>query len=306
MLNNSKCAGYKVLAKNAEFRECVTSDDPLSEVVVDFRSRLFMYIRTKYVNMPLKQKIGRLFMAIEDLEGEKRYVFNAALAATRMEVSALGVKSTYVFGSLSSCPYKSRLRLDREAVTRARLEEFASRVAVFKRDMLNVELLKQCIVALESYIISDLDGVCSVYRGREWMLVPESNCIVPGGADMFESDRMCARLGKRSAVLSEDFDCLALFGANLMIREVYRGFFSYTTLKDIMNTFKSTTRENLAEKCCLMGTDYNLGLKGVGPVKAKKIDASETNRLWKICISAQSINPVRLRNFLLLPRDRRS
>lgn len=300
MLNNSKCAGYKVLARNAEFRECVTSDNPLSEVVVDFRSRLFMYIRTKYVNMPLKHKINRLFLAIEDLEGEKKYVFNAALAATRVEVSALGVKSTYVFGSQSSCPYKSRLRSDREAVTKARLEEFMNRVAAFKRDMLNVELLERCINGLESYIISDLDGVCSVYCGREWMLVPESHCVVPGRVDMFESDRTCARLGKRSAVLSEDFDCLALFGASLMIRDAYRGFFSYTTLNDVMNTFKSTTRENLVEKCCLMGTDYNLGLKGVGPVKAKKIDALETNRLWKICISAQSINQVKLRNFLLL------
>lgn len=299
MLNNGK-SSYKALARKAELRECMTSDNPLSEIVVDFRSRLFMYIRTRYVNMPLKDKVSRLFRAVKDLEDEKKHVFRAALAATRMEVSALGMRSTYVFSSPLPCPYKSRSKSDRDAVASARLEEFRCCVKEFRSDMLNTGLLERCILALESYMISDLDSVCSVYGGYEWMQVPEAKCVVPGIADMYESDRTCARLGRQSAVLSEDFDCLALFGAGLMVKEAYKGFFSYTTLKDVMETFESTTRENLVEKCCLMGTDYNLGLKGVGPVKVKKIDAPETSRLCGICLSAQHINARRLRRFLLL------
>ena len=302
MLNASKSAGYKVLAKKAKLRECTTYDNPLSEVVVDFRSRLFMYLRITYVNMPLASKIDGLFRAMNNLEEEKKHVVRAALAIARAEVSFMRVrKATYVFGSATPCPYKERTRLERDAAASARLGDFEDVARQFRSNMLDVELLSRCIAALESYMMSDLEGLCSVYRGKEWLLVPEAGYRIARKDDMFESDRTCARLGKHSAVLSEDMDCLALFGAELMVREVHRGYFCYTTLKDVMKEFKSVSRRNLAEKCCLMGTDYNLGLKGVGPVKVLKIDTSKTSRLCKSCLSAQSIEHRDFFEFLLTP-----
>jgi hypothetical protein len=302
MLNAGRSTtGYKRLARDAEFRECITSDQPLSEVVVDFRSRLFMYIRTRYVNRPLKEKVGGVFRAIRDLEGERAKVFNAALALAKREVSMMKPTScTYVFGSRMPCPYKEGLRLERDLTTARRLEEWRLRAREFMSDMLDAAALLKCTAALESYMIADLDGICSMHAGDEWLLVPGASCVVPGKDDMFESDRTCARLGERSAVLSEDLDCVALFGAGLMVKEVYRGFFTYTTLGDVMDKFRSTTRKNLAEKCCLMGTDYNLGLKGVGPVKVLKIDPRQTTELCRTCLHAQSINLGRYWQFLLL------
>ena len=300
MLNTSKSSNYKALAKKTKPRECITSDNPLSEIVVDFRSRLFMYIRTKYINKPLKQKIDGLFRAMDDLEAEKKHVFQAALAVMKVEVSLMHVrKVTYVFPSSMTCPYKEHVKSLAKAAAESRLIELKSCIQEFKRDMLDANLLSKCIAALESYMISDLEGICSAYKGIEWLFVPKAECIVPNKDDMFESDRTCAKLGKSSAVLSEDFDCLALFGANFMVREVYNGFFSYTVLKDVMETFKSKTRKNLVEKCCLMGNDYNFGLKGVGPVKVTKIDASETSKLCKTCLSAQSIKSENFWKFFL-------
>lgn len=301
MLNTSKSSNYKALAKKAGSRECITSDNPLSEIVIDFRSRLFMYIRTRYINKPIKQKINGLFRAMSNLEKEKKYIFQAALAVTKMEVSMMHVsKATYVFASPVPCPYKEQKKSAAKTIAESRLKEFKSCVREFKRDMLNADLLEKCIAALESYIISDLESICCIYRGLEWLLVPEAECVVPKKDDMFESDRTCARLGKSSAVLSEDFDCMALFGANFMVKEVYNGFFSYIVLKDVMEVFKSKTRKNLVEKCCLMGSDYNFGLKGVGPVKVTKIDTSETSKLCKTCLCAQSIKLEKFWNFLLL------
>ena len=301
MLNTSKVSGYKTLARKTEFRECISSDNPISELVVDFRSRLFMYIRTKYMNRHLNEKIGSVFRAMNNLVDEKMHVFNASLALARGNVAMMGVhRCTYVFASPITCPYKEGTKLEREPVVATRREELDACMQAFRNDMLNMDALDACITALESYIIADLDSVCSVYSGMEWLLVPEAYYAVPGRSDLFESDRLCARLGKTSAVLSEDFDCIALFGANLMVKEVFRGFFSYTTLSDVMETFGSTTRSNLAERCCLMGTDYNYGLKGIGPVKAVKIDSLKASELWITCISAQSIPLKAFRNFLLL------
>ena len=300
MLNISKSSNYKALAKKAEQRECITSDNPLSEIVVDFRSRLFMYIRTEYINKPLKQKINALFIAMDDIQKEKKRVYEAAIAKMKMEVSLMHVdKVTYVFPSTTACPYKEHIKSIMNIAAETRLVEFKNRIQEFKRGMLNVDLLGRCIAALESYMVSDLEGICTIYREKEWMLVPEAKFIVPKKDDMFESDRTCARLGRSSAILSEDFDCLALFGANMMVKEVYRGFFSYIVLKDLMELFKSKTRINLVEKCCLMGSDYNFGLKGVGPVKVMKIDASKTSKLCNTCLSAQSIKPEELWNFFM-------
>lgn len=295
MLKTNRSNSYKMLAKKTEVRECFTYDDPLSELVVDFRSRLFMYIRTVYFNRPLKHKIDGLFMAINDPEGEKKRVFKAALAMTKMEVRMMRVsKVTYVFASSTPCSYKQHTEPETIA---AKLDDFRSNARKFRCDMLNISLLDSCISALENYVISDFDNVCTAYRGSEWLFVPGAKVVVPREDDMFESDRTCARLaqGGPVGVLSEDFDCVALFGASFMVKKAHNGYFEYVILKDVMETFKSATRRNLVEKCIIIGTDYNFGLNGVGPVKVGKIDDLEAKKLCHTCLSAQSI---RLDKFL--------
>jgi len=242
--------------------------------------------------MPLREKIRSVFRAIEDIDKEKKWVFNTALKTIRKEVSMVHAKPTYVFSSPVTCPYKERLKTERTRKANERLNAFNDCVKQFRQNLLDVEALKKCSLALESYIISDIDNICNTYSGREWILgIP--NYTLPTNVDNFESDRLCAKLSieSGSAILSEDFDCVTLFGANMMIKEVHKGFFSYITLEDIMKTFKSSTRKDMIHKCCIMGTNYNLGLKGVGPVKAQKTKAAKAESLFKTCLASQSINP---------------
>ena len=96
----------------------------------------------------------------------------------------------------------------------------------------------------------------------------------PGEAEAQAS--LIASRGEAWAVNSRDFDCL-LFGAPRMARYIsiagiYRGvgmpsrpevFELKTTLKKL-----GLTRSQLIDMCILMGTDYNRGIKGIGPKTA--------------------------------------
>lgn len=302
MLNSGWNSSYKNLAKKTDVRECRVDDKPFSEIVVDVRSRLFRYMRITYANRTQQERALSVFRTIRDIRmtgevvAEKRRVFDAALDVTKKEVSNMRVlKCTYVFPSLTPCPHKERMLVKRHETTKERLEELKRRIIVYKRNMFDLDALEQCALALESYIMSDIDGISTMRRPTV------CNIIVPDESDSFESDKLCAKLAKRpgAAVLSEDFDNVTLFGADIMVKEAHVNFFVYVSLRDTMETLDCVRRKDAVHKCCIMGTDYNRGLKGVGPVKAKKIDAAEAKDLFEACMAAQSIKPDTLYGFFL-------
>lgn len=301
MLNAGFSAGYKTLAKKVQKTECLISDNPVSELIIDFRSRLFRYIRLVYPSRTAHKRACSVFRTIEDLSStdqvltEKRRVFMAALDFTGKEVEYAGVSCMYVFSSRVSCPYKTDIKANRKTKTDERLKELKSCIAVYKKDMLRLDALEKCAKALESYIMSDLDGVAAAFYGKEWML-NVGRYRVPNEEDFFESDRMCVKLARlqNATVLSEDLDNITLFGCDMMIMEIHTKFFVYATLKDIMALFGSVNRVDTIYKSCLMGTDYNRGLKGIGPVKVKQIDETQTKDLFKTCMASQSMNHQKL------------
>lgn len=310
MLNISCNSSYKDVAKKAVTRECMISEKPVGELIVDFRSRLFRYMRLMYTNRTYSERARSVFRTMEDLRltgevvTEKKRVFAAALIITKKEVEMMEVTScTYVFASPGECAYKKEKKKKQIQSLRIRLEELKKRIELYKKNMFDLEALKQCALAIESYIISDLDNISTMYSGREWTLGIKKYRI-PTGIDMFESDRLCARLAKEAkvatAILSEDLDDVLLFGTDIIIKEVYKQFFVYVSLKDTMAAFGSVSRKDAIHRCCIMGTDYNMGLKGVGPIKAKKIDTIKAKELFEICLAAQSIKPNNLYNFFLL------
>ncbi len=308
MLNSSWSSSYKNLAKKAEVRECRVADRAISELAVDFRSRLFRYLRLSYANRTDYDRARSVFRAMKDLRltgtiiAEKRRVYSAALAVIKREVSCLqDVTCTYVFPSKTTCSFKDRIKASNIAKTQERLEELKKRLTVYRQNMFDLDMLKHCALALESYLISDLDEISTMYSGREWILGVPNYCV-PDAEDFYESDRMCARFARQGgvAVLSEDFDNVVLFGADMMIKEVYNNFFVYVSLRDVMEIFDSVSRKDALHKCCLIGTDYNLGLKGIGPVKIKKIDIAKAKELFLTCMSAQSIKPDKYYSFFML------
>jgi flap endonuclease-1 len=90
-----------------------------------------------------------------------------------------------------------------------------------------------------------------------------------------EADAQAAHLvqaGHAWAAVTQDWD-IALFGAPRALRNLSQ---SQTRTPEILDLAKALaaaglTREQLVDAAILMGTDYNEGVPGVGPVKAVKL-----------------------------------
>ncbi len=116
--------------------------------------------------------------------------------------------------------------------------------------------------ALEDYQYVDAKAILSTL-GIPWL-------VAPG-----ESDAQCAffaRSGAAWAAVTQDYDA-ALHGSPLTGRNVS---LSKTRKPELMDLEKGLaaaglTREQLVDAAVLIGTDYNDGVKGVGPVKAVKL-----------------------------------
>jgi len=91
--------------------------------------------------------------------------------------------------------------------------------------------------------------------------------VAPG-----ESDAQCADLvarGQAWAAVTQDWD-IALFGAPRALRNLTLSKTRPPELLDLAPALASAglTREQLVDVAILVGTDYNEGISGVGPVKA--------------------------------------
>lgn len=96
------------------------------------------------------------------------------------------------------------------------------------------------------------------------------NLVAPG-----ESDAQCAHLaqsGAAWAAVTQDWD-IALFGAPRALRNLTGSRTRTPELLDLAEALAAAglTREELVDAAILIGTDYNAGVPGVGPVKAVKL-----------------------------------
>ena len=96
------------------------------------------------------------------------------------------------------------------------------------------------------------------------------NLVAPG-----ESDAQCAHLARTGdawAAVTQDWD-IALFGAPRALRNLTGSRTRTPELLDLAAALAGAglTREELVDAAILIGTDYNEGVPGVGPVKAVKL-----------------------------------
>lgn len=94
--------------------------------------------------------------------------------------------------------------------------------------------------------------------------------VAPG-----ESDAQCAHLaqaGQAWAAVTQDWD-IALFGAPRALRNLTGSKTRTPESLDLAPALAAAglTREELVDAAILIGTDYNAGVPGVGPVKAVKL-----------------------------------
>jgi len=83
-----------------------------------------------------------------------------------------------------------------------------------------------------------------------------------------QASYMCKQ-GDVDAVVSQDWDCL-LFGAPILIRNLSSAEPQEIVLKDVLKDLE-ITQEQLVDAAVLIGTDFNAGVKGVGPKGAIKL-----------------------------------
>ena len=304
MLNSNWSTNYKTLARKTQFRECLTAERPLFHVIVDVRSRLFRYMRLQVPNRRLHDKIKCVFGLLTDQHKEEAKVIEDAFSTMRKEVAMLlAENTTYVLCSPTNCPFKTGIKEAHKETAIRKQGNLVKAISSFRNDMFNVDKLLECHVAFESYLIANADEICALSTLKIQTAPHRLRTVAPEKDDLFESDRLCAKKAgdnsQASAVLSEDFDCVALFGAEMMVKEVYPMFFTYTILEDVMSTFCSTSKTNLIHKCCILGTDYNKGIKGVGPVAIEKIDEDGARAHFETCMALQSTNKDELMKFFL-------
>lgn len=154
-----------------------------------------------------------------------------------------GARSVWVFDGAQPELKQATLieRAERIEAARASGENFQAGVAVDEDD------LQECRRLLDA-------------AGVPWVDAPG------------EADAQCAHLvvsGKAWAAVTQDWD-IALFGAPRALRNLTQ---SPTRKPEVLDlaaalTTAGLTREQLVDAAILIGTDYNEGVAGVGPVKA--------------------------------------
>ena len=157
-----------------------------------------------------------------------------------------GARSTWVFDGAQPDLKEATLiaRGERIEAARAAGDNFQATVAVDEED------LAECRALLDAL-------------GVPWI-------VAPG-----ESDAQCAHLaqvGHAWAAVTQDWD-IALFGAPRALRNLTQSPTRPPELLDLASALAAAglTREQLVDAAILMGTDYNEGVAGVGPVKAVKL-----------------------------------
>lgn len=296
MINSNWSSNYKLLARKTPTSECPISDNAISSLVIDFRSRLFHYIRYVYVHRPMAEKIKCVYNILSgNIRREKINVFEQALIYTQDQIKLLKLSSCiYVFGSSTPCIFKQELRQYREEKRKKQWHILQTCLQKLGHHIIDLDVIIECSNAFEGYLLCCLDQLTQLYQKSK--LVDTLEILVPNEQDFYESDKLLAQF---DTVLTYDYDCVALFGAQMMITNVTAQWFEYVTLNDIMATFKSTTRTELIYRCCLLGTDYNKGWKGIGPCKVVKIDSKRLYNQVQSCFKLQNLDIDKFTNFTL-------
>ncbi|HDN83468.1 MAG TPA: flap endonuclease-1 [Candidatus Altiarchaeales archaeon] len=126
----------------------------------------------------------------------------------------------------------------------------------------------------------------------EYMGIPYVQAPSEGEA---QASYLCKK-GDAWAVGSQDYDSL-LFGAERIVRGLTisgKLELQLVTLKEVLESL-GITREQLVDLAILVGTDFNEGVKGIGPKKALKIVKENRISQLKLDFDIESIREIFLK-----------
>lgn len=296
-LKKNYSTSYKSLARLTKVRNCSISEKAFGHVVVDVRSRLFNYLTHLSLLRSTRNKIKCVFRIIlTSKEEEMKNVCNDAFKQIKKDVSKIATTFVFVLCSVKNCKYKEPLKKLRQITKDKAIHNLNESIKNYRKKLLSVDLMLKCYTAFETFMITHVEEMCLMYNTS---IIDKNLTILPDHTNYFESDRLCAKLNA-DGILSYDLDCIALFGADLIITEVSNNMIYYVALKDMFQLFECDNREQLVYKCLIMGTDYNLGIRQIGPSKIKKISNDDILEIVEKCLNKQSINIHDFKDFFRL------
>jgi flap endonuclease-1 len=215
----------------------------------------------------------------------------------------LGIQPAYVFDG-EPPKLKRRTVEERRALRAEAAEEWAA--AVKAGDLEEARKFAQRAGQLTDKMVEDAKALLS-YMGVAWVQAPG------------EGEAQAAHLAQRGdawAAASQDFDSL-LFGSPLLIRnlaitgrrklpgkDVYIEVVpEVIELQKLLDHLK-ITREQLVDIGILIGTDYNVGIKGIGPKKALELikEHGSIKKIMKTELSDKfEVDPLEVREIFLKP-----
>jgi len=255
------------------------------KVAVDAHNAIMQFLSTIRLpdGQPLKDSRGNITSHL------------SGLFYRNLNLLRAGIKPVYVFDGLEK-PFKERVIAQR--IERRRIAEVKYKEAVDAGEVERASSFASQTARLTSEIIEESKQLLEA-MGIPWIQAPS------------EGEAQCAFLCKNKdvyAAVSQDFDTI-LFGSPLLIRNLnVTGKRKlpkqqvYVTIKPEMIDLKENlnsldlTQEQLITIGLLVGTDYNPGIKGIGPKKAIAL-VKETKTLkktleqvkWDYEIPAESI-----------------
>lgn len=229
-------------------------------IAIDAYNALYQFlalIRLRY-GVPLTDKYGRVTSHL-----------NGLLFRTLRLVEA-GIRPVYVYDGR---PPKLKSKTLEERVEKKKEAEVKWREAVARGDLRDAWAKAVQTSRLTKNMAEDSKKLLD-YMGIPWVQAPS------------EGEAQAAYMTQEGDVwasASQDYDSL-LFGSLRLVRNLtitgkkfLRKTPGYYRLKPELIKLEETlgklelTREQLVDMCLLMGTDYNEGVKGIGPVKAYKL-----------------------------------
>lgn len=229
-------------------------------IAIDAYNALYQFlalIRLRY-GVPLTDKYGRVTSHL-----------NGLLFRTVRLVEA-GIRPVYVY---DGSPPQLKSKTLEERVEKKKEAEVKWKEAVAKGDLRDAWAKAVQTSRLTKSMAEDSKKLLN-YMGIPWVQAPS------------EGEAQAAYMtqaGDVWASASQDYDSL-LFGSLRLVRNLtitgkkfLRKTPGYYKLKPELIKLDETlreldlTREQLVDMCILMGTDYNEGVKGIGPVKAYKL-----------------------------------
>ncbi|HIE23838.1 MAG TPA: flap endonuclease-1, partial [Candidatus Korarchaeota archaeon] len=229
-------------------------------IAIDAYNALYQFlalIRLRY-GVPLTDKYGRVTSHL-----------NGLLFRTLRLVEA-GIRPVYVYDGK---PPKLKSKTLEERVEKKKEAEVKWREAVARGDLRDAWAKAVQTSRLTKNMAEDSKKLLD-YMGIPWVQAPS------------EGEAQAAYMTQEGDVwasASQDYDSL-LFGSLRLVRNLtitgkkfLRKTPGYYRLKPELIKLEETlgklelTREQLVDMCLLMGTDYNEGVKGIGPVKAYKL-----------------------------------